>query len=256
MTGGRRRTALAVAVSWLATMPALAQAPPDGAAASVPPPSAGWEGSFSAGLALTQGNRDTSTMTLGYDITRETGGALSFKSAGTLLRGRSQGELTANRLGLDVRGERRLSARTSLSAQVQFLRDEFKQIDYLVSPTLGVSQRLVTRDRTELAVDVGVGVAFEQNPGRPVDRDGAVTAGQQFRQRLSETAECTQKVSALWKMDDVADGLYVVGVGLSASVTSRTQIKAELLNTFKNKPPSAAVQRNDVAILLSFVYKY
>jgi len=30
----------------------------------------------------------------------------------------------------------------------------------------------------------------------------------------------------------------------------------ELLNTFKSKPPSPAVQRQDLALLASFVYKY
>jgi hypothetical protein len=57
-------------------------------------------------------------------------------------------------------------------------------------------------------------------------------------------------------MDDFDDGLYIFGVGLAANITTQAQIKFELLDTFKNKPPTAEVQKNDVAILLSFVYKY
>ena len=45
------------------------------------------------------------------------------------------------------------------------------------------------------------------------------------------------------------------GTGLAANVSAQTQLKAELLDTYKNRPPSAAVQKNDVAVLLSFVYK-
>lgn len=44
--------------------------------------------------------------------------------------------------------------------------------------------------------------------------------------------------------------------GLAASVTSTVQLKVELLDTLKNKPPSAGVVRNDVAVLVSFVYKF
>ena len=57
-------------------------------------------------------------------------------------------------------------------------------------------------------------------------------------------------------MDDFDDGLYIFGVGLAANITAGTQLKAGLLDTFKNKPPTADVKKNDVAILLSFVYKY
>jgi hypothetical protein len=63
-------------------------------------------------------------------------------------------------------------------------------------------------------------------------------------------------VSALWKMNDFSDALYIFGVGLAANITAQTQLKAELLDTFKNRPPTVTVQKNDVAVLLSFVYKY
>ena len=64
-----------------------------------------------------------------------------------------------------------------------------------------------------------------------------------------------EKAAALWKMDDFDDALYTFGIGLAASITSATQLKVELLDSFKNKPPSAGVEKNDVAVLVSFVYK-
>jgi hypothetical protein len=57
-------------------------------------------------------------------------------------------------------------------------------------------------------------------------------------------------------MDDFDDALYIFGLGIAANITAQTQIKAELLETFKNRPPSADVQRSDLAFLLSFVYRY
>jgi len=224
--------------------------------AEPPPPPPGWTGSFGAGLALTQGNSDTSTINLAYDVKRDTGSKVLFKSLGLFIRAESEGALNTNRLGLEGRVDRMLTTRTSLYGQTQYLRDEFKQIDYLISPTAGVAHLLVKNDRTELGVDTGLGMVWEKNPGFDIKTDGAVVAGQNFTHKLSDTAEVTERVSALWKMDDFEDGLYLFGLGLAANITSATQIKAELLNTFKNKPPTAAVQKNDVAFLLSFVYKY
>lgn len=249
---------MAVAPVALAQTPTLppAQTPPPPAPAPPPPPPPGWTGSFGAGLALTQGNSDTSTVNVAYDVKRDTGSKFLFRSAGLFIRGESEGELTTNRLAFDGRVDRKLNDRTSLFGQVQYLRDEFKEIDYLVSPTVGIAQQLVKNDRTELGVDAGVGMVWEQNPGRDLKTDGAVVAGQDFKYKLTKTSEFIQKFSALWKMDDFDDGLYIFRVGLAANITDQTQLKAEFLETFKNKPPSADVQKSDVAILLSFVYKY
>ena len=221
-----------------------------------PPPPPGWIGSASAGLALTSGNSDTSTVNAAYELKRDTGGNLVLKSAGLLVWGKSEGELTSDRLALDGRVERRLSDRTSLFGAAQYLRDSFKAIDYLVSPTVGVTHLLVKNDRSELGVDAGIGIVMEKDTGLDLDTDGAITAGQQFIHKLTATTELRERVGALWVMDDFSDALYTFGVGLAASITAGTQLKFEFLDTYKSKPAVAGVQKNDIAILMSFVYKF
>lgn len=46
------------------------------------------------------------------------------------------------------------------------------------------------------------------------------------------------------------------GAGLTLGVTTRLQFKIELLDTYKNKPPSPTIQKNDVATVLALVYKF
>ena len=237
----------------LAAIPNLAEAQ---APAPAPPPPPGWVGSAGAGLALTSGNSDTSTVNAAYELKRDTGGNIVLKSNGLLVYGKSQGALTNDRLTLDGRVERKLSARTSLFGQTQYLSDSFKSIDYLVSPTVGVSQMLVKDDRTDLAVDAAVGVVWEQNPGLELQTDGALTAGQQFTRKLTATTELKEKAAALWKMDDFGDALYTFGIGMAASVTAATQMKVEFLDTYKAQPPLPTVKQNDIAVLVSFVYKF
>jgi putative salt-induced outer membrane protein YdiY len=235
---------------------ALAAAPTLAFAQTPPPPPPGWVGSASAGLALTQGNSDTSTVNAAYELKRDTGGNIVFKSNGLLVRGEAEETLTSDRLSLDGRVERKLSARTSLFGATQYLRDSFKAIDYLVSPTVGVTRLLVKNDRTELGVDAGVGVVWEKNPDLEVQTDGAVTAGQQFTHKLTATTELKEKAAGLWKMDDFDDALYTFGIGLAASITAGTQLKVEFLDTYKARPPLASVKKNDIAVLVSFVYKF
>jgi putative salt-induced outer membrane protein YdiY len=225
-------------------------------AQTTPPPPPGWAGSASAGLALTSGNSDTSTVNVAYDLKRDTGGPYLFKSAALFLYGKSQDVLTSDRLSWDARLERKLSDRASLFGQTQYLRDEFKSIDYLVAPTVGLNYLLVKNERSELGVDGGVGGVWEKNPGLDTDLDGALTAGQRFSNKITATTELIEKVAALWKMDDLGDALYTFSVGLAASITAGTQIKIEFLDTYKAKPPLPGVQKNDIATLMSFVYKF
>jgi putative salt-induced outer membrane protein YdiY len=244
--------AFAIVVAVMAALPniATAQTP----APAPPPPD--WTGSASVGLALTQGNSDTSTVNAAYELKHDSGGPMVFKSAGLLVWGKAEGELTSDRLALSGRLERKLNDRTAMFGQTQYLRDSFKSIDYLVSPTVGLNRILFKNDRTELNVDGAVGVVWEQNPDLDLQTDGAITAGQQFTHKLTTTTELKEKINALWKMDDLGDALYTFGVGLAASISTRTQLKVEFLDTFKAKPPSEDVQRNDLAVLLSFVYKF
>jgi putative salt-induced outer membrane protein YdiY len=239
---------LLVAAAVLFPVAALAQDPP--------PPPPGWAGSASAGLAMTQGNSDTSTVNAAYELKHDSGGTIVLKSNGLLVWGESEEIKTNDRLSLDGRVERKLNDRTAVFGQALYLRDSFKSIDYLVSPTVGVTRSLVKNARSEFAIDGAVGVVWEQNPGLELQTDGAVTAGQQFSHKLTATTEFKEKVSALWKMDNFDDALYTFGAGIAATITAATQMKVEFLDTYKALPPLPGVEKNDIAVLVSFVYKF
>ena len=221
-----------------------------------PPPPPGWAGSASAGLALTQGNSDTSTVNAAYELKHDSGGPIVLKSNGLLVWGESEDIKTSDRLSLDGRVERKLSERTAVFGQTLYLRDAFKSIDYLISPTAGITRSLVKNARTEFAVDGAVGAVWEQNPGLELQTDGAVMAGQQFSHKITATTEFKEKLTALWKMDDFDDALYTFGAGIAASITAATQMKVEFLDTYKARPPLPGVDKNDIAVLVSFVYKF
>ena len=240
----------------VAILAAIAVFPGISFAQTPPPPPPGWAGSASAGLALTQGNSDTSTVNAAYELKHDSGGPMVFKSNGLYVRGEAEEILTTDRLSLDGRLERKITGSTSIFGATQYLRDSFKSIDYLVSPTVGIAQALVKNDRTELGVDAGVGVVWEKNPGLEVQTDGAIAAGQQLTHKLTATTELKEKVAALWKMDDFDDALYTFGVGLAASITAATQMKVEFLDTYKAQPPLPGIDKNDIAVLVSFVYKF
>jgi putative salt-induced outer membrane protein YdiY len=224
-------------------------------AQAAPPPPKIWTFTASAGLALTSGNSDTINTNLAYDITYDPQRRNLVKSEGLFLRARTEGELTANRLGFNVRDQYRLTQRLYVFGQNLYLRDEFKEIDYLLAPTAGLGYKLFDTPATKLDVDGSAGGVWEKNPGFDVDASAALATGEKLTHLLTSNTTLTQTFTGLWKTDDFEDALFTLGVSIAASMSTRTQLKVEALDTFKNKPRVPTIQKNDVAVLMAIVYK-
>ncbi len=177
------------------------------------------------------------------------------KSDGLMIRGKTEDQVSADRLSLNARDEYGLNDHAYVFGENRYLRDRFKDIDYLIAPTGGLGYKVVETPSTKLAADVGVGGVWEKNPGVEVEASGAVTLGEKLARTLTATTSLTQSYSGLWKTTDFEDSLHVFSVGLAAAMSTRTQLKVELLDTYKNRPPLATVQKNDVAVLVAIVYK-
>lgn len=239
---------LSIPVLLALAAPVFAQAPP-------PPPRKPWTVAASAGLALTSGNTDTSTVNVAYDLIYDSLGKNIVKSDALFLRGKNQGELAADRMNLNIRDQYQINGRTYVFGQNLYLRDRFKQIDYLLAPTGGVGYKVLDTPETKLDVDAGVGGVWEKNTGFDVTTSGAVTLGEKLQQKLTSNTTFTQSFGGLWKTKDWEDSLFNFGVGIAASMSTRTQLKVEFLDVYKNKPPLASIKKNDLATLIAIVYK-
>jgi putative salt-induced outer membrane protein YdiY len=248
MRGPRISTACSLAAWLVLAGTVFAQAPP------TEPPKI-WTVTASAGMALTSGNSDTVSTNVAYDIVYDPQRRNIVKSDGLFLRARTEGELTANRLGVNIRDEYKLTPRLYVFGQNAYLKDEFKEIDYLLAPTVGLGYQLINTPETRLNVDGSVGGVWEKNPGFDVKSSGAVGAGEKLVQTLTANTTLTQTFIGLWKMNDFEDALFTFGVSVAASMSTRTQLKVEVLDTFKNKPPVPTIKKNDVAVLMAIVYK-
>jgi len=229
-----------------ATAPAAQPAPP-------PPP---WTGSVGLGFTMNRGNTDTTDFNVTFDAKSDAKKKGLWKFKGLYQRSETGGTLSADRLVFEARYERTLTDRVYAYAALGFLQDEFKSIDYLWAPGAGIGYKLVATERTMFNVDGGLGAKIEKNPGTDATTDLGVMLADKFEHKLSKTSTVTQGFSALWKADDFGDALYTFGAGVTAAMTTRTQIKVELLDAYVTRPPAANVKKNDVALLTSFVYKF
>lgn len=257
ITPALRPILLLTAAALLTSSRALAQAQTAG---SCPCPPAGpppvWTGSAGFGLTLNRGNTDTTNINVSFDATRDPKQKDVWKMDALYLRGDTNGELSANRVFAQVRYERNLTPRLFAFAQQPYLRDHFKDIDYHIAPNGGIGYKLVATPRTTLTADAGFGAKWEKNPGFDVKTSAVVTSGDRFEFKVSPTSTITQSFAAVWDANDVGDALYMFAAGVAAALTTRSQLKLELLDTYAARPPAVEIKNNDVALLAALVYKF
>jgi putative salt-induced outer membrane protein YdiY len=225
-------------------------------AAPAPPPPQAWTGSAGLGVSLNRGNTSTFNLNATFEANQNPTLKSVWKFKGLYLRGETDGNLAVDRLFLETRNERSFTTRVYGFGQLQFLEDQFKEIDYLFAPGVGIGYKLVMTPTTSFNVDGGLGYKAEKNPGFDRRDDVVITASNKFEHKLSPTASILQSFGALWKANEFDDALYTFTAGLAASLTTRTQIKIELLDAYSTDPPNPEVKRNDVALLTAFVYKF
>jgi putative salt-induced outer membrane protein len=246
---------LALAATLLGAGSALAQEPLCPCPPPSPPPPV-WKGALGGGLSMTGGNTDTNSYNLDFAVVRDPKKKDVFKADGFYLRTDTDGEAAVDRTGLGARYERALgkSARAFAFGEVRYLRDAFKDVDHLITPTVGLGYRVVDKERVKLSADAGVGLAFEQLAGQEATTNGAVSAGENFLWKLSPSAAFVHAGRALWKIDDFGDAYYHLEAGILASLARRFDLKLTFADDYKALPLPDK-KKNDTALLATIVFK-
>ena len=98
--------------------------------------------------------------------------------------------------------------------------------------------------------------ALSQRVLQDTKSSGAYNAGERFAWKVSTAATVTQSFASLWKTNDWADSLHNFSAGIAASVTQRTQLKVEFLDTYKNRLTAGTLKKNDTTVITSLVMKF
>lgn len=213
-------------------------------------------GSLSAGLSLTRGNSDTKNFNLSFDFAQRVDARNVAKYDAFYLRSDEDQVLTVDRTTFGGRDEFTVSPLTYAFADAHFLRDRFKEIDYLITPTVGAGHHLIKDANLDLAAEGGVGFALEKDRGLPKSTSGALQARQTLTYKLSPTATVGETAAALWKMNHFGDALYHLEGSLAGDLTAHSQLKLELIDDYKTRPPSARIKKNDTSLIAAFVMKF
>jgi putative salt-induced outer membrane protein YdiY len=213
-------------------------------------------GHFEAGYTFTSGNSSTRSFTLGLLMKYDPRTGNVVKADGFYILNSENGASTVDRTSAHLRDEYYFRPRWFAYGDAQYLKDQFKEIDYLFAPTAGVGTVLVKTKAHELLVDLGAGALFEKDePLGERTSSAVVRAGENYAWKISDSASFTENAFALWKTADFADAYYHLDIGLGAAINDHFELKVALIDEYKRKPPDPMVKRNDVAGIVAIGYK-
>jgi putative salt-induced outer membrane protein YdiY len=216
----------------------------------------GWAGNVSVGIALTSGNADTKTYNLSGKASSDQKKRNVLKLDGLYLRTSTEDEVTVSRTAAGVRDEYRLGERSYTFGDLRYLRDRFKEIDYLVSTLVGAGYRLLDGERAKLSVDAAVGGAFERLEDQAATTSGAYQLGQALDWKVTKTTTLAESAKGLWKMEDASDAIYRFEISLSTSISEHLEMKLAFADDYKNKPAAVGVEKNDTTFLAAVAYRF
>ena len=229
----------------------LLTASPSPAQEPSPPP---WSSSLGAGLALTRGNSETANVNLSFTTLFDPKTDRIFKADALYLRGEAEGEIQADRTTANARYERSRD-RSFWFGELGYLRDSFKEIDYLISPLAGAGYYLIKSETRTLTIDAGAGAAFERGGAIGSSSSAAVKTGEAFDWAISPTSRFTQRLNGLWKLDDPDDAYYHFDAGIATTIAARFEMKLSYVYDYRSQPPPD-VEKGDSALFAALVYKF
>lgn len=220
-----------------------------------PPPEPGWTVSLGGGLTLTGGNSETNSFNLAANVASDPALRNVFRAELLHLQSSENGEKTVDRTLGALRDEYTINGRLFVFGDLAYQRDRFKLVDYLIAPMVGAGYKVVDAKKILVAVDGGLGAAFEQLEGQESTADFALRAGERLEWKPSESNTVFQKATAIWKADDFGDAYYRFEVGLATSLFQRLELKISFADDYKTRPARVDLDKHDTSFIVSLLFK-
>lgn len=220
----------------------------------------GWRGSVDLGFTLTEGNSETTTLSLAglavwrHDRSRWTANA-------SFLRATDEGEETANRGDAALQYDWFPSPRFFLFGRGATSFNEPAGLDLRFAPAAGVGYQVLEVERHELTVRGGGSWIRDEFTDGSSDEAFHVLLAQAYHWAISETADLEQSLVYEPKAEAIDDYLLTAQVSLSAMITEALGLKLSVKDEYDSQPfdPAAGeepIEENDLTLVTGLTFRF
>jgi putative salt-induced outer membrane protein YdiY len=235
-----------LSVSAAAQSPVVPPAPPP---PPPPPPRTEFAGDFS--FVGTSGNASTESLGLGAEYVQrpqdwELRGKVGY------IRSHSDSELTAESTAVLLRATHTVSRRVGYFGEYNFLRDRFAGVASRHDVVGGVSYLFLDTARQQCSGNVGLGYSNEQRLVGDDLSNAIWTSGENYRAKLSDTAEFTDDLVVNQALSDAGDWRIAHVAALSAKLTSVFSLRVSSTVRYVHQPV-AGFETTDTVTAIALV---
>ncbi len=219
----------------------------------------GWAGNADFGFTLTEGNSETTNLSLAgrvvwrWERSRWTGG-LNF------LRATDEGEETASRGEASLQYDYFPSRRVFFFGGTSASFNDPAGLDLRLSPSIGVGYQALEEESLALTVQAGGSWIRDEFADGTSEEAVHAVLSEAFSLSLSETADLQQSLTYEPKVEDLEDFLLRAEVSVSAMITDAVGLKVSFRDEFDSRPfdPAAGETRekNDITFVTGVTYRF
>ncbi|MCL4220620.1 MAG: DUF481 domain-containing protein [Phycisphaerales bacterium] len=253
---------LAAAKAELAAAEAAASAPgavptdPGSEPAYTPSWLEGWKGSVEVGLAGSDGNTEQASFRTGINASRQTE-SIETKVGLNYLYATSNGEETANRLGINLRNDWLLKdSRWRVFAEAEYEHDEFQDWEHRIAGFVGVGYQFIKRDRTNLVGRAGLGGSQELG-GDDEGFHPEALFGLDFDHKINERQKLTASTDFYPSLDEMGEFRWVNRAAWEVTVDPETSMFLRLGAEHRHDSnPGENFKHNDLNYFLTLGWSF
>jgi putative salt-induced outer membrane protein YdiY len=221
------------------------------------PKETGWRGNVTIGASVVTGNADTSTFTVGFKADKTFKQPFEWLNSGSFLTSTAEGDKTAEKLVLSSRLNWTFTPRLHLFAEIQGMRDKFKDYRYQYLPALGIGYTFIDNKKIQLSAHGGVALRIIKyySSGNKED-DLALKLGNRFTWAFSKTAELKQSLEWIPEFSALGDYFLQAELSLAASLGGHWAISITISETYDSAPISPDIEKSDTTITAGITKKF
>ncbi len=195
----------------------------------------GWRGSAELGVTFTEGNSETTNLSVGSEAIHRRDRTRWTLSAG-LLRATAEGEETANRGQVSAQHDFFPVARWFVFARARAGYNRPAAVLRRLTFGLGTGYVFVETERMRLSGELGSDIISERFPGDSTSNALFGSVGERFELTVSETSRLLQSLNVQPKFEDPGSFLGRGEVTLTARVIGALGLRVGLIGEYDSSP--------------------
>ncbi|MDX1950729.1 MAG: DUF481 domain-containing protein [Verrucomicrobiota bacterium] len=217
------------------------------------PPKPKWETSAAVGATVTQGNSDSTLLTMNI-LSRKNWDKNELSLGADAAYGETENVKSSETAHAFAQYNRLWSDRMFGYLRLDGLHDDIADIDYRLTVSPGLGYYLVKNEITKLSVEAGPAFIYEKQGG---DTEGYMTLrlAERFEHQFNDKVRMWQSAEYLPQVDNFENFLLNAEVGVEAVLTKRVSLRVFAVDNYDNEPAPGR-KENDLKFVTAIAYTF